>query len=107
MQTVQLDLKNLGRAAPLSSFIREPLNKERFRRPIARVYIIPERCKECGYCWTFCPQDVLERSDEINSNGYRHPRVKPGKENDCVNCGMCTRICPEFAIYTVEVIPPA
>ena len=41
--------------------------------------------------------------DEINAGGYRHPRVKKGKENDCVNCGMCARVCPEFAIYTVEV----
>lgn len=83
--------------------IREPINKDQFTRPIGRVYIIPERCKECGFCWTFCPRDVLERSDEYNANGYRHPRVKAGKENDCVNCGMCSWVCPEFAIYTVEV----
>ena len=84
---------------------REPINPERFRRPVAKVFIIPERCKECTYCWTFCPKEVLELSDEINSSGYHHPRVKKGKENDCVNCGMCMRVCPEFAIYTQEVRP--
>ncbi len=47
--------------------------------------------------------DVLMRSDEFNSNGYRYPKVKPGKENDCVNCKMCSLVCPELAIYTVEV----
>jgi len=82
---------------------REPINSVKFTKPVARVYIIPERCKECNYCWTFCPNDVLEMSEEINANGYRHPRVKPGKENDCVNCGMCMVVCPEFAIYTKEV----
>ena len=82
---------------------REPVNSAKFTRPVAQVYIIPERCKECNYCWTFCPNDVLEMSEEINANGYRHPRVKPGKENDCVNCGMCMVVCPEFAIYTREV----
>ena len=71
-------------------------------RPLGRVYIIPERCKECKYCWTFCPPGILELSDEINTAGYHHPRVKKGRENDCVNCQMCTRICPEFAIFALQ-----
>lgn len=82
---------------------REPINKDRFIKPVGRVHIITDRCKECNYCWTFCPNEVLELSDEINSSGYRHPRVKVGKENDCVNCGMCASVCPEFAIYVSEV----
>lgn len=82
---------------------REPLNRTQFRRPLGRVYIIPERCKECNYCWTYCPEEVLEVSAEINSLGYHHPKVKSGKENDCVNCGMCEWICPEFAIFVQEV----
>lgn len=85
------------------ALIREPINASKYKVPVARVYIIPERCKECDYCWTYCPNDVLELSDEINAGGYRHPRVKPGKEGDCVNCGMCAAVCPEFAIYTEEV----
>lgn len=82
--------------------IREPINKQKFIKPRGIVYIIPERCKECGYCWNFCPQEVLERSEKINSQGYHYPQVKYGKENDCVNCGMCSIICPELAIYTLE-----
>jgi NAD-dependent dihydropyrimidine dehydrogenase PreA subunit len=31
--------------------------------------------------------------------------VKAGKEDSCVGCGMCTDVCPEFAIFTVEVKP--
>jgi 2-oxoglutarate ferredoxin oxidoreductase subunit delta len=90
---------------PAEGLIRTPINAEKFRRPLGQVYIIPSRCKECNYCWTFCPEQVLELSDEMNANGYRHPRVKQDKENDCVNCGMCTWICPDFAIFTVEVKP--
>jgi len=84
---------------------RRPINESRFTKPLSKVYFIPDRCKECTYCWTFCPEDVLELGDEINSNGYHYPRVKPGKEDTCVGCGMCTDVCPEFAIYTVEVRP--
>ena len=72
-------------------------------RPRAKIFIIPERCKECGYCIAFCPLKVLELSDEMNENGYRHPKVKDGKESACSNCGICSRICPDFAIFTVVV----
>lgn len=92
-----------GKSLACGRLLREPINIERFRKPIARVYIIPERCKECNYCWTFCPNDVLEMSDEMNLSGYRHPRVRAGREDECVDCGMCVAVCPEFAIYTVEV----
>jgi len=91
------------RALGAEVITRRPINEDRFRRPISRVFFIRERCKECTYCWTFCPEEVLEIGDEINSNGYHYPKVKAGKEDSCVGCRMCTDICPEFAIYTVEV----
>lgn len=84
---------------------REPINLNKFSSPMAKVFIIAERCKECNFCWTFCPEEVLELSDEMNKDGYHHPRVKQGKEDACVDCGMCTWVCPEFAIYTVAVRP--
>jgi len=83
--------------------VREPINKSSFPKPTGQVFIIPERCKECTYCWEYCPEEVLEISQALNSHGYHHPQVKAGKESACVNCGMCEWICPEFAIYTVEV----
>ncbi len=82
---------------------RRPLNLERFPTPRGELHIVPQRCKECGFCWELCPLDVLERGDQANEKGYRYPRVKAGQENACVNCGMCRDVCPDFAIYTVEV----
>jgi len=82
---------------------REPINKASFPKPMGQVFIIPQRCKECNFCWELCPEEILERSEALNSQGYHYPQVKEGEESACVNCGMCEWICPEFAIFTVEV----
>lgn len=82
--------------------IRVPVNLSKFHIPRGEVHIITERCKECSYCWTYCPSDVLEKSDSLNSNGYYPTRVKHGKEDSCVACGMCESVCPDFAIYVEE-----
>lgn len=93
----------------MSSLAAEGKGKERKllgpepKVPKGQVYIITERCKECGFCWTFCPLGVLEKSEETNSKGYHYPRVKEGKETACINCETCTLVCPEFAIYTERI----
>lgn len=103
MQKVEAEPKAKSINLYAQSLLREPINRDKFAKQISRVYVLPERCKECNYCWTFCPEEVLALSDERNVSGYRHPKVKEGKENDCVGCGMCTWVCPEFAIYTLPV----
>lgn len=82
---------------------RIPINIKNFKVPMGKIHVIQERCKECGYCWTYCPKEVLEKSEAVNKNGYHPPRVKKGKENSCVACGMCEAICPDFAIFVEEV----
>lgn len=82
---------------------REPVNYDRFVKPRGEVHIIAERCKECNYCTNYCPEEVLERSPDLNGHGYHPVRVKEGKENACVACGMCQAICPDFAIFVREV----
>ena len=82
---------------------RQPMDLDQARIPQGQVHIIPERCKECGYCVGFCPQNVLAFSGEINAKGYHYPIIAADKQDDCVHCGFCNLICPELAIYTVEV----
>ncbi len=85
-------------------FARTPLNLERVNVPRGKVYLIPERCKGCRLCIEFCPQDVLQESSALNAKGYHYPEIAPGKEDACVHCDFCTLICPEFAIFTREVV---
>lgn len=67
-------------------------------KPIkGKIHIEKDRCKGCGFCVEYCPNDVLELSEEFNIKGYHPPFVK--SEEDCVYCQLCETICPEFAIF--------
>ena len=79
---------------------RTPLDVSRLKIPHGELHILWERCKGCGFCVEFCPKGVLELSKEFNKKGYHPPIAK--LEDECVNCDLCERICPEFAIFCVR-----
>ncbi len=70
--------------------------------PEGRVHVIMERCKQCDFCITYCPTEVLIYSDDTNEKGYHYPIVAQGKESACVFCRFCDLICPELAIFTTD-----
>ena len=81
---------------------REPLDKEKIKKPIAEIHIIRDNCKGCGFCIEFCPKNVLERSNELNKRGVHFPvAVRP---EECVICSFCSSVCPEFAIFVIEKV---
>ncbi|MHA1223143.1 MAG: 4Fe-4S dicluster domain-containing protein [Candidatus Heimdallarchaeaceae archaeon] len=73
---------------------------EKWKHAKPQIFIIKERCKECEWCITFCPEQILEKSHEINRKGYHPPKLKEGSTfDDCAECHFCELICPEFAIF--------
>ncbi|MGB2963772.1 MAG: 4Fe-4S dicluster domain-containing protein [Anaerolineales bacterium] len=76
---------------------RQPLDRDRIQITHGIVHIIDDRCKGCGFCIEFCPQEVLLISTRTNAKGYHPPEVIP--DVLCINCGLCTLLCPDFAIY--------
>jgi len=81
---------------------RKPMDLHLAQVPEGRVHVIAERCKECNFCITYCPTDVLVYTEDTNAKGYRYPEVAEGKESSCVLCRFCDMICPELAIFTTE-----
>ncbi len=79
---------------------RKPLDHDRITPHHYQINILKDRCKGCRLCIEFCPRQVLRESTEFNARGY-HP-ASAEKENECLDCGLCELICPEFAI---EVVP--
>ncbi len=76
------------------------MDADKWDAPKGKVYVIEERCKGCEFCIEFCPRKVLEESEKFNSKGYHPPDVV--NPDECVDCGLCELICPEFAIFVLD-----
>ena len=80
-------------------FWRLPLDAEAHSIPQGQIKIIWNRCKGCGFCIEFCPNRCFKQSTRFNEKGYHPPEILYQSE-DCVDCGLCSLICPEFAVYS-------
>lgn len=60
------------------------------------IVINQNYCKGCSICIDFCPRDVLQPAQEINSKGYRLPVVADLAA--CTQCMLCEIVCPDLAI---------
>ena len=79
---------------------RVPILPEEESETKWRIVVNEDWCKGCGFCYTFCPREVLEKSEKFNAKGY-YPPFAPNVER-CVGCKLCEAICPEFAIHVEE-----
>ncbi len=67
-----------------------------------KITIDSELCKGCYLCISFCPENLITISDELNQKGYYPAEFieKDGKEGDikCTGCATCALVCPDVAI---------
>lgn len=60
------------------------------------IHVDEEICKGCYYCIEVCPKEVLIKSEELSPKGYIIAKVE--SPENCIECRMCEKICPDFAI---------
>ena len=78
---------------------RKTLDRDRIKAPHYEIRVENDLCKGCRFCLELCPRNVLHESGELNKKGYRPVYGKHAEE--CVHCGLCEMVCPEFAIKIV------
>jgi 2-oxoglutarate ferredoxin oxidoreductase subunit delta len=75
-------------------------------RKIGRVDVDPERCKACGLCIHFCPQNCFVPGETLNQQG--NSPVKFLEEAPCTACALCAIVCPDMAlkVWNLQVANP-
>ena len=61
------------------------------------VHFDIEMCKGCELCIDACPQESLQLSPQINTQGYHYAVLIKDNCTGCVNCAL---VCPD-AVITV------
>lgn len=79
---------------------RTPIIPEEEQATKYQIIVNEDWCKGCGFCYTFCPREVLEKSTRFNNKGYYPPEAV--NIDRCVGCGLCEALCPDFAIHVEE-----
>ena len=69
------------------------------------VIIDTSRCKGCGLCVSFCPQDNIELSPELDEAGYHPARIICDEE--CTGCQRCVLMCPDVCIEMYRQVAEA
>ena len=64
------------------------------------VWVSESRCKACDKCVDACPAGVLVMRPAADS--VLGTMIQVAFAEDCIGCGECELICPDFAIYVAD-----
>ncbi|MHA1917650.1 MAG: 4Fe-4S binding protein [Candidatus Ranarchaeia archaeon] len=61
-------------------------------------------CINCGFCWSYCPDNAVIWTPEKRKDGKDKTPVIEIDWDACKGCGVCAEECPKQA-YTMEREP--
>ncbi|MDD7035774.1 MAG: 4Fe-4S dicluster domain-containing protein [Firmicutes bacterium] len=67
---------------------------------MAVVKLDVSRCKGCYLCVSVCPKGVMIPAEELGTKGF--PVVKVDESKECIGCGACFKMCPDYCIEIEE-----
>ena len=67
---------------------------------MASIKLDFSRCKGCFICAGVCPKKVLIQSDVLGVKGF--PIVQIDETKECIGCGACFKMCPDYCIEIVD-----
>lgn len=63
---------------------------------MVKISIDKEKCKECSFCVTACPNKIIKMSSNLNKKGYHYAEIIDKEK--CTACGLCFQMCPDMCI---------
>jgi pyruvate ferredoxin oxidoreductase delta subunit len=81
---------------PIGGLITEAGNSAQYETGGWRTYrpvVDRDACKNCLFCWIYCPDSAVMVEDE---------KIKGIDLKYCKGCGICARECPAKAIQMIE-----
>jgi ferredoxin len=72
-------------------------------------HVITEPCIGHKYatCMSHCPVDAIHEADNCPGSTELHGSNMLYIDPDCcIDCGMCTRVCPVNACFEEDEVPP-
>ncbi|MBI4536368.1 MAG: 4Fe-4S binding protein [candidate division NC10 bacterium] len=71
--------------------------------PPRLLAVITESCTGCEVCLDFCPVDCIEPSPPPPAP--RAPAPVHIREEECIGCRLCAKICEHLTVNAIAMVP--
>jgi NAD-dependent dihydropyrimidine dehydrogenase PreA subunit len=67
------------------------------------VAVVQDDCTACNTCVDYCLVDCIDPA--VPTPDVRTPSAVHVREDECIGCFLCAKICEELAVNAIRLIP--